>query len=94
MRAVRDAVIADHGLMPYFFGGWGENASVRLSPAEVLTGQTDVLQYLQAIPAHRVRAMQAVISKHAHRVMWAIGGYHGDVVERLLAVLSRQVRND
>ena len=74
-------------LMPFHFGGWGPNATVRVAREDVLRPGFDLIGMLRGLPAERVRGMQQSIAANAHRLMYGIGTYPGDAVETLLRVL-------
>ena len=81
------------GLMPFFFGGWGANASVRVPPDKLLNGGLDVIQLLSDIPSARVREMQRTIATHAHRLVYGLGarGVPGDAIDTLLSTFGAAV---
>ncbi|KOO53566.1 galactosyltransferase-like protein [Chrysochromulina tobinii] len=77
-------------LWPFHMGGlhgWGANASVRVPLEAALDGSVDVIEYLQAVPEARIRAMQSMLAAHAHTLLYGIGPYSGDAIETMLAAL-------
>lgn len=77
-------------LWPFHLGGlhgWGANASVRVPLKAALDGSMDVIEYLQAMPEARIRAMQSMLGAHAHTLLYGIGPYSGDAIETMLSAL-------
>ena len=56
---------------------------------QVVSGELDVLTELRKVPAQRVRRMQEVIGRYAHRMHYALSDTPGDAVELLLASLEQ-----
>ena len=82
---------ADYAVyMPWFYGGWGANASVRLDQSELLGGRLDVMKILAAVPMQEVRRMQAALAANAHKLVYGLGasGVPGDAVETLLRLIA------
>ena len=80
-------------LMPFFFGGWGANASVRVAPDVLLKGKVDVIALLASLPPERVSAMQRTIATHAHQLVYGLGprGLPGDAIDTLFSIMQTAV---
>ena len=75
-------------LMPFHFGGWGLNATLRLDAAAVTRGDIDVIETLAALPAAHVASLRRAIAADAHRLVYAFGSYPDDAVETVLRALG------
>lgn len=60
---------------------------MRVPLKAALDGSMDVIEYLQAMPEARIRAMQSMLGAHAHTLLYGIGPYSGDAIETMLSAL-------
>ena len=79
---------SDQGLWATHWGSWRDDSRVLLDLDEVLDGNIDVREVLEAIPTARVRRMQQSIARYAHRMHYGVGDTPGDALEVLLNELS------
>ena len=73
----------DHYL-PYYFQGWARDASVLIDPVLFLSGKVDLFGLLSSINAHRVGKMQALIARHAKRLVYSIDHVQHDALDLIL----------
>jgi hypothetical protein len=70
--------------LPYYFQGWARNASVLIDPEPFLAGKVDLFRLLSSISAQRVGKMQALIARHAKRLVYSIDHVHNDALDLIL----------
>ena len=72
-----------------------QSASVYIDENKIMSGEIDLIQYLQAIPQDKIKAMQYTISRYGHRLQYAIDDYPNDAFEIMLKGIYRygMIRN-
>ena len=84
-------VFNDYHLLtsPWHWGPFAKNASVYIDENKIMSGEIDLIQYLQAIPQEQIKAMQHTISKYGHRIQYALDDYRNDAFEIMLKGIYR-----
>lgn len=85
---------ADEGIWPLHWGGWRKDSRILLDMDSVLNGSVDVKEVLEAIPAERVKQMQATIASNAHKIHYGALDTADDALELLLHALVDYAKND
>ena len=86
---LRDAEMDQY--LPTHMGGWARNATVLVDPEAFLRGEVDVLARLRRMPDERVRHMQGVLGRNAHRLMYSLDTHRNDAIGLLLREMFRRL---
>ena len=80
--------------LPDHYAAWAANASVLIPPEPVLHGHVDLIGRLAGLSKARVRKMQALIGRNAHRLVYGLDLVEGDAIDVFLgALLKRKQRS-
>ena len=76
--------------LPAHLAVCGRNASVVLPPEPFLSCEIDAFAHLRAISPARIRRMQAVIRRHAQRLVYGLDHVQGDALDVLVNTMLQR----